>query len=332
MAPTATASKATALQASDLTADVDAILDEIVNGSDEAWQQYTDQLSREVSRGMNLGLFKTWSFSNRSYLAAQSRRRTPKAHGMYAGKNQWNELGRQVQEGATPFYIYGPPSYVRRVREEDPNAAPGAQPVVREVVVRRYRRPATIEVFDYSQTLSEDPDYIEPNWEAPLAGGNHHTLERLAKSSPVPVTFRDLSASGENGWLTRDGIVVDSSSPVTNQISTLAHELTHFHLGHLDRIADTRGTDAKTAERQRCEQEAALGQYTVMKMLGLDESVGANITEAAGLYLRHWFKDNADGTTTELAGHKSRRKLLKARFTQAFNAAQTITAAYAQQD
>lgn len=335
----------------DLRPAMEALLDEIANGDDSHWQQYADRMAAEVAAGFKIGLYKVWSSNNRFYLTSQAKARKLAVHGMYAGVAQWQQRGREVREGEQPFIIFGPPTFRLRGAQPAPAGAPPAsatpappvQPAATPAATNTtpapapqfigYRRPPTIEVYDYSQTYSTQEDFDEPDWAVPLAGGDLGTLYQLTQVSPVPVTFTDIGAHLEHGWLDATGITIDSSRGVAEQTSTLAHELAHYHLGHLDKIASTRGNPvAEDTARAQCEQEAALTEFFVMKMLGLDESVGVNVTAAAGQYLRTWTKTNPDGTTTPIAGHKGRRKLLKARFADSFRAAQTIAAAYAQYD
>lgn len=336
-----------AVSEDDLRGAVEELLDEIVNGDDTCWQRFAEQMAAETAAGFKMGLFKTWSSTNRLYLAAQVRRRGQRVHGLFAGVDQWRRRNRSIRPGEEPYIIFGPPTYF--VRQQQAAPAQANQPAtpaqgqqaqqgqqnqqaqqVQPARVLRFRRPPAIAVYDYTQTVSDDPDFVEPDWAVPLAGGDITTLETLAATSPVPVRFVDIGAKLEHGWLDKDGITVDASQTVAGQISALAHELAHHHLGHLEQIADTRGTDEADEVKARCEQEAALTQFFVMKILGLDESVGVAITAAAGQYLRTWLKVNDDGTTTPIAGHKGRRKLVKQRFDVAFRAAQQITSAYAQ--
>lgn len=344
------AATAHALSEGDLRTCVEELLDEMVNGDDSHWQAYASRMAAEVAAGFKIGLFKVWSANNRLNLAAQVRRRGEHVHGMYAGVDQWRKRNREVMDGQKPYLIFGPPSYI--VRDPHQNAqvptqrpAPGPTPTTptpapmgRQAAAPanggtlRWRRPPAIEVYDYSQTRSLDPEYVEPDWSVPLAGGDLDTLRRLVQTSPVPVTFAALGGKLEHGWLDASGITVDGSRTIVEQIWTLAHELGHHHLGHLDQVAATRGltTTGDDPTGARFEQEAALVQFFVLKMLGLDEHVGVHITAAAGAYLRSWTKTNDDGTTTPIAGHKGRRKLIKSRIDVTFRAAQTIVSAYAQ--
>lgn len=336
------------INADELRAACDDLVDEIVNGDDSLWEAYAERMAHESAAGFRIGLFKIWSANNRFYLMSQAKKRSQRVQGLYAGVDQWRKRGRFVREGEVPFVIYGPPTYLRRDDQQNPaqNAnVPAAtqpatqpQPAAPAVAQLRFRRPPIIAVYDYTQTACDDPDYEEPNWAAPLAGGDFDTLAKLTNSSPVPVSFRNVASKIENGWLDATGITIDATQPVTNQISTLAHELAHHYLGHLDRLTTTARHRSHAEEQEAddaravCEQEAALTQFFVMKMLGLDESVGADITKAAGTYLRSWNKRNGAGDLIEIAGHKGRRKLVRERFDIAFRAAQAIITAYAQDE
>lgn len=362
---------------------VENLVDEIVNGTDEHWQAYAARLAHERTLGIRLGIFKTWSVRNVFYLHAQVRRRAESVKGLYAGKDQWAKLGRQVLEDATPYVIFGAPLY--RVRAQAANAAqqngqqngqaatgqttnasaanaPAANTqgtnttqaqAQQPQYVMRTGRPPAIEVFDWTQTVSLDPDYIEPDWAVPLAYGDVETLHRLVRTSPVPVHFRNIAARNEHGWLDSTGITLDDTMAVGNQIFTLLHELGHHHLGHLEQLNSTttpmpagvtsgglpteteqekQAIEAAADLRARCEQEAALVQYLAMQMLGLGESAGNDVTKAAGDYLRSWIRTTKDGTSEPVAGHKPKRKLILNRFNDAFDAADQIVKAYAELD
>jgi hypothetical protein len=281
--------------------------------------------------------------NNTFYLHAQVRRRKASVKGLFAGVDQWRKRGRSVRDGEKPYVIFGPPSFLVRT----PNAAQpgtqaaaaaltgqqqGQQPPAAQQPVRMFRRPPTIEVYDWTQTEADDPDYVEPDWAVPLAYGDLDTLHLLAGTSPVPVTFTDLGSRNEHGWLDSAGITADSSRPVGNRISTVLHELAHYHLEHLEKLNSTAAPVANDDEQSslyaQCEQEAALAQFLAMKMLGLDETVGNNVTQAAGEYLRSWLRTDSDGKTVTVEGHKTKRKLVLKRFDAAFKAADKIVSAY----
>lgn len=327
------------------------LVNEIVNGDDTHWTGYLERLAHERALGLRLGMYKTWSASNVFYLHAQARSRKASTKGLYAGVDQWRRRGRTVVETEKPFIIFGAPRYIPGQRQQStttaPTKAPAAQPKQAAANTQQvpaqtpavpargvFRTPPMLEVFDYTQTVAQDPDYVEPSWEVPLTGGDLATLNALVAASPVPVTFTDLGARNESGWLDATGITVDDSMPVGNRIFTLVHELAHFHLGHLEQVNATTepapGADEEEyATYARCEQEAALTQFLVMKTLGLDESVGLEVTKAAGAYLRSWMKRDKDGKEIAVSGHKTKRKLLTARFDQAMKAADKIVSVFA---
>lgn len=326
------AAKAKLLTEEQIGPAVNDLIDEIVNGDDTQWQRYAEQMSREAAAGMKLGLFNTWSAYNRFNLAAQVRARGVSVHGLYAGVAQWRKLEREIREGEKPYFIYGSPVVgTKNSAKQDDSDTEEESSTKTSKATYKWRRPPLIAVYEYSQTVSTDPYFEEPDWALPLAGGDFATLQTLAASSPVEVTFKDVASRPEHGWLTKDELVVDSSRSVAKQIAVLAHELAHYHLGHLGQLAAHRkNPDKKAAEYARCEQEAELTAFFVMKMLGLDESIGVNITAAAGQYLRSWTKENKAGDQIAISGIKGRRRLIKERFATAFAAAQKIVTAYVQ--
>jgi hypothetical protein len=340
----------------------DGLIDEMVNGDDTHWQAYAERLAAEYAQGTKLGLFKRWSFNNRMLLHVQVAHRRASVKALYAGVSQWQTRGRSIRDGEKPYFIYGPPSYFTRTPRAAAAAAgqtgptspqgatqhgsvtlnqttmpaatgtPTATTASAAAPVRMFRKPPLIEVFDWTQTVAQDPDYVEPDWSVPLAFGDFDTLHQLTLSSPVPVRFAELGSRNERGWLDATGITVDSSQPIGNQIWTLVHELAHDRLRHLDQLSCTITPDVSSPDdaalHALCEQEAALTQFFVMMALGLGEDVGNDITTAAGLYLKSWTKQDKDGNTITLEGHKGRRKLLRQRFDAAYSAAQAIVTGY----
>lgn len=287
---------------------------EIITGSDEHLVEYLETMADLAANARKGGMFRRWSARNFMYLEAQ-RRMSGESHlGLYAGRAQWASIDRKVNAGARAkkIWAFSPKKDRRDVSDDAEAEAP-----------RMRAGFALVDVYDWSDTTSTDPTFIEPNWAAPLAVGDQATLEMLAASSPVPVEFIDMASRSENGYLCRTGIVVDASTPLGNQLSTLAHELGHFELGHLDALGSTAGTD-QAELRAKCEQEAALVQWLVMKMLGLDEAVGNDVTAAAANYLRTWIDD----TGAEIPGRKRRAKLLDARLGAAMPAAEAIVDRY----
>jgi len=176
----------------------------------------------------------------------------------------------------------------------------------------------TTGIYDWSDTISIDPEFIEPSWESPLFAGDEATLEALIEAASIPVKFQDLGGRSEVGHTDGDEIVIDTGSSaaprlVGNLISTLAHELVHVELGHPGKLALIKDKQERSDARAGFEAEAALGEFLLLKSLGLDEAVGAEITKSAADYLTSWLGE--DGIFIE--GHKGRMKLFDARLERA---------------
>jgi hypothetical protein len=307
----------------------------IVTGDNDAMLNYVTEISRIRRNAQRVGLFKQWSMRNYRLLLTQAHAYGEQHVGMYAGAEQFARVNRAVRPGAVAKYIWAPVP-LKSTRKADAattaatTTAATAAPVGAASAAADDTEPQgrtsygfrLVDVYDWSDTMSTDPDFVEPNWATPFAAGDDATLGQLAASSPVPVHFADLGGSLANGWLDASGITVNTAMPVGNRIWTLIHELAHFHLGHLALIGDTRHSGGDVdAVRAQCEQEASATQFVTMKMLGLDEEVGNDVTTAAANYLRSWCDPD---TGDEIAGHKRRGKLLDARLDAAFAAANII--------
>ena len=350
---TATDNSENAKLRAELSAGVDELLDQVVNGTSERTLEFAAWIAQtRATAHRSHGVFKLWSIHNRLMLDAQVRRRGASVKDLFAGVAQWRALGREVVEDQVdhPYRIWAMRPLPDRNNAAAQNAQQAAQPAPAAVVPTQGNQPAAapanrrallpqlVKVYDWTQTRSTDPDFEEPDWDVPLGYGDIGTLSALVASSPVPVHFANLAARNENGWLDATGITVNDSMELGNQISTLAHELGHYQLGHLDRIRSTRSDrvaapvldedDPQYSVRAVCEQEAALVQFLVMKMLGLDERVGNQITDQAAEYLRNWSKEDAHGNVIALEGHKSRRRALNKRLDAAMRAADGIVSAY----
>jgi hypothetical protein len=290
----------------------------VVTGNDDYMVAYLDDIARQRANGRRAGMFRRWSHRNHMLLRTQARMFGEDPLGLYAGRAQWARVGREVRSGVQPkvIWAYAP------VTVKVPALTTPDDTTDTDETPRRYSAGfRLVEVFDWTDTVSVDPDFVEPNWTAPLAVGDHATLAALAASSPVPVNFVNLGGHTANGWLDATGITVNSSMPTGNQIATLSHELGHLELGHLDLLTQTRHDSDADEVRSRCEQEAELTQWLVLKTLGLDETVGNNLTVKTANYLRSW----SDPDTGEaIEGHKRRAKLLDARLEQAMTAADAI--------
>lgn len=305
----------------------DELVDAFVNGEPTHTLQFAERLAAERARAHQThGLFKVWSLNNQIYLEGQRRARRAEVRGLFAGAAQWEKMGREVlpetenRPAPEPYMIYGSP--FRRVDErvDDQNN------VVEEV---RYVGTHRIRVYDWSQTRSMSEDYVEPDWETPLGYGDYATLVKLVGTSPLPVEFTDLSMTTAHGVLATDRVVIDSSANVGNQIVELARRLGELALREVPANGRSGRDDEVTyTSREVAEQEAAIVGWLVAKQLGIDESVGNEVTAQAAEHLHRWTKRNADGEQITLEGPKSRRRLIKERLGRAMLAADIIFTAY----
>lgn len=293
-----------------------ALMRELVTGTDDARIAYATQLASWARRHLLAGVaFKEWSFANRSFLSGQARARG-EAHrviGLWAGKAQWTATGRQVKDGAAPYFIYRP-VMVTPDSDQDGEASEGQTPKPRFV-----GRFSTVEVFDYHQTVAVDPNFTEPDWSRPLVAGDASTLLALAgavRGGAMNVTFERFGGDAAHGRTDGTTIVVDADLAVADQIATVAHEAVHVELDHPARLAASPAAE-REALRATFEAEAALGEYLLLKVLGLDESVGNAVTANAAAYLRSWEDANGEG-------HKARFAALNARLSPSLAAAQAI--------
>ena len=251
------------------------------------------------------GMFRSLSARNMSLIEAQ--RGDRQLIGLYGGFRQWELLNRALLPDAKPLTIWVPS--IKKVEDKKAVAVGSKADKIERCVGF-----STAAVYDWSDTISLDPDFIEPSWESPLFAGDEDTLEALIEASSLPVTFKDLGGRSEVGHTDGEEIVIDTGSSaaprlVGNLISTLAHELVHVELGHPGKLAAITDKVERDLARAGFEAEAALGEYLLLKSLGVDESVGAEITKAAADYLTIW--SNEDGVAVD--GHKGRMKLFNAR-------------------
>jgi hypothetical protein len=289
---------------------------ELVAGPPEAALLHALSLAEFAERARRVhGTFPMLSTNNRLLLESQRRRLSESWKWLFAGKDQWAKLGRTVRTDATVKTIWLP-----RIAKVD-NPQPGED----DTEFRGFIARAVY--YDYTDTVATDPDFVEPNWDVPLAVGNRATLDALvdvAVKLGLTVRFEDWAARNENGALYADGrIVVDESLPLGNQIKVLARQLGVHHLSHTAKVAAASAAD-RSEVAETCAAEAALTELLTMKMLGLDESVGNEVTASAANYLRNWVA--ADGTAVE--GHKKRIELLEARIQPALAAASAVIDSY----
>lgn len=235
---------------------------------------------------------RTYSWFNRLSLESQRQRRKLTHLGVYAGSEQWTKAGRAVKDGAPALVISVP------ILVPDP-LDPDRQKLVGFVHG---------DVYDYTDTVSQDPDFVEPDFEAPLLTGDPATFDALASTCPVPVIRRDLGSSLERSSFDGASIVVDASAPLGNQIAALAHQRLHL----------LTGDPAHPAVDVEREATVAAAQWLFMEMAGLADETDDDLTEVAVAGLSRWVDPR---TADPVAGHKARVKLLSTRLDAALELA-----------
>lgn len=261
-----------------------------------------------------------WSLNNRALVHQQAAKRGASVVGFFGGRRRWDARDREVIPGAVGYLIYAPvvgspgTGSGRAQDNEDSGSLPGEQSLSDLGRSSRVRF-AEMRVYDWSETRRKDgqPD---PDWSPTIPGGSEALYERLSRSLPLPVE-EDATGSrtgAAHGWTDGRVVVVDSRKPVGSRIATLAHEAAHVDGDHLGRIARGEMT------RDEAEQEAGLTAYLVVRQLDLGGDTDKAATKAASGYLRSW--TTPDGT--DVAGHKSRWKLLADRIGPATDSAHRI--------
>lgn len=194
------------------------------------------------------------------------------------GYKQWAAQGRNVTKGAKAIYILAPLVGKREDKKTGEE----------KTVVFGFR---TIPVFNVTDTegdpLPESP-YTVPTGQVPdgfLTG----MRDRIAAEG---FTYREEEIPGTNpetgeGKLgyTRPSdksVVVDSRLNPALKATTIAHELAHIKLGHIDDIEEYK------THRGQMETEAEMTSYLVCREMGMDIEQANSFAPA---YIAGWSKD-----------------------------------------
>jgi antirestriction protein ArdC len=222
------------------------------------WQEFLDTAAR----------FHHYSFRNQVLIWAQY----PEATHV-AGYQTWrNEFGQQVKKGEHGIAILAP--MIAKRTERDANG----EERTREALIGF--RP--VHVFDLAQTEAQDTEQaratratLETPVVAELAGDAGAyllaRLERVAHDAGLALSREDTGRA--NGYAMAGGsIVLSTANSPSQDAKTLAHEIAHHWLGHIERpeemakIAAGAGIDA----HHLAEFEAESAAYLVSKALGLN--------------------------------------------------------------
>lgn len=273
---------------------------ELVAGDDDNVVTYALELA-EFARNNHLvhGVFPRLSTNNRLLLEAQRRKLGESWKWLFAGVEQWRKMGRSVRPGATAKVIWLP-----RLKN-DPDA-PDTKKFAGFVSRAVY--------YDYTDTQSDDPNFVEPAWDTPLLVGDENGLNELALVNNVRIAYGDISALNAPFSIDGSTIMLEETASIGNRLMSLAQALAAVELKH-----DERRRHGESEDTLDC--EAALTAMIAVKLLGFDDP-DDSITKAAGRYLRRW--DDADGTP--IAGHKRRIQLLDERVDTAIETAWLLVA------
>ena len=250
-APVAFTDKNTRLE--DIRSEIDSAIEHLDTG--ERWQEWLQFTQR----------FHNYSLNNQLLILMQKRDAT-----RVAGFNKWKELGRDVMKGEKAIWVLAP--IVKKFRKDPQNTDD------EESVVVGFK---PVPVFDVSQTsgnpLPEPPlvPYTRSTGVAPPQ--MHSDLEAQVVGHGYRVQRRDLG----DGDSVPDGytdpvdkvVVINSRYGDAHQASTLAHELGHIELGHLQNTSQYHIRSG--GQRPRMEVEAESVSYVVGRHYGLSPGPSA---------------------------------------------------------
>jgi hypothetical protein len=185
-----------------------------------------------------------------------------------------------VNAGAKGIIIFRAPSMYQAKDAETGEKLVGAdgEPVMRKSW-------GTVPVFDVSQTNGRPlPESHTELTEEPPAGFIDD-LQATIAGLGFTVVYQDIPGS-KGGWT--DGVtkevVVDASVGAADRARTLAHELGHIQLGHLDQMEDYHsGHDGK---RGFMEVEAESVAYVICRNAGMTPAIG----NTSSTYVAGWAK------------------------------------------
>ncbi len=236
-----------ATRTEDIRREIDEAIREL--GTGQRWQELLEFGQR----------FHRYSLNNQLLIMAQRPDAT-----RVAGFNKWKELGRSVNKGEKAIWIYAP--LVRKVEVEDDAGRRKESRVVGFKVVP---------VFDVSSTsgqpLPEPPvvPYNRASGDAPE--GMREELSAQVEEHGYTLVYRDLG----DGPAIPDGSTDPANKTVTintqhseaHQAKTLAHELAHIELGHLERTGEYHTRAG--GQRSTMEVEAESVAYGIGRRYGL---------------------------------------------------------------
>ena len=190
------------MRATDLSAQIDTHLDELIESTDQA------RTSAEMTKYLDFcAKFHHYSPSNIWLILLQYPTAT-----FIAGFAAWKKMGRFVRKGEKAIKIIAPILYRENLDEKEPNQ-----------ILRGFR---IANVFDVSQT-DGNPLPQTPNWKSPQKNAElHKRLLGFAKGKGIQIHIKDLE--GEAQGLSKGGcIVLSPKAGIKTFFHEIAHELLH---------------------------------------------------------------------------------------------------------
>lgn len=225
----------------------------------DQWREFLD-----VSRR-----FHRYSFNNQMLILIQNRDATK-----VAGFHKWKEFGRSVNKGEKAIWIYAP--MIRKVPALDANGNPKKSPNGKPLLEERLTGYKVVPVYDVSSTSGKPlPDapmipFNRSTGEAPE--GMHNDLGTQVEAHGYRLVYRDLGQGehipdGATDPRTK-AVTINTAHSHAHQAMTLAHELAHIELGHLDRTSEYHTRAG--GQRSTMEVEAESVSYVISRRYGME--------------------------------------------------------------
>ncbi len=179
----------------------------------ESWTKYLESASR----------FHNYSFNNQMLIALQTNGQATQV----ASYRSWlQDHERQVGKGEKAIKILAPITYKKQVTDRKTGKE-------EEKTFTAFK---AVPVFDVSQTSGKDlPAHPAQLLEGEAPTGFREELETKITASGYTISYEEIPG-GANGYTSRTGkVVIDSRLSKAQQAKTLAHELAHIKLGHMER-------------------------------------------------------------------------------------------------
>lgn len=238
---------------------------------DDNWNDYLDAMSR----------FHRYSPSNQMLIAIQTDGEATRV----AGFRTWKKLDRNVRKGEKGISILAPKVVRADVLDAAGNTVHGADG--KPIKEKRCVGFTTTSVFDISQTDGKPLPELEELTEEPREGLTQD-LQAAISDSGFELDYTEIAGSAQ-GYTTPSGkVVVDSRLSEGERARTLAHELGHIKLGHLERISEYH--QGHGGQRGVMEVEADSYAYSMLRANGMS----SDSVNPSSYYVAGWSRSDPD--------------------------------------